>query len=59
MKTMYMIMYRDTSDGDVMTPDTCVYVTGSKYLVEYEHAGLEADQSENCYYYVVSYEGVE
>lgn len=57
--TTYAVMYRDISDGDVMTPDTCVFITDSKYHAEYHHAGLEADKSENCYYYIVSYEGEE
>lgn len=58
-KTTYVVMYRDISDNDLMAHDTCVYITDSKYKAEWQHAGLEADESENCYYYIVSYEGDE
>lgn len=58
-KTIYAVMYRDISDNDLMTPDTCMYITDSKHKAEHHHAGLEAEESENCYYYIVSYEGEE
>jgi len=52
--TTYIIMHRDYSDNDLTIPDKLVFICDRKYNADWELAGLEADASENDYYYCVT-----